>query len=317
MDKLTFYETLTQKLLQLGVPQTYIDRHLKQFDQYFSAKNDEEIAAEIARLGDLDRAAARLKRMTDQIILEEQQAAAEPSENAAPSEPVSDTAPTPTQTPSEETEPSATASEGASAEEETKADSDPLGYGESPKGNDEELDEIFPDDDDMSFLPAEPHTAKMTAKDSENLLSSVYMDPAALKKKRRKFWLIFALTSPIWLVALAATAAFFALTYFLMAVVIIASVAVLVAITAGGTVVSLLGLIFGVIEMISCLPVGLYECGLAVMIGALTMFVSILVYNFAVRLIPFAGRWLLVFVKYVFRKYKELFVYLKKECIGL
>lgn len=315
MDKITFYEALTKKLTDLGVPEAYIGRHLKQFDQYFEHKNDEEVAAEIARLGDLDRVASRMKRMTDQLILEEQKAASDAVTDPCDGE--KEPIPSADATEAHEKASDAAVVDGNTDNKAADERVIDLGFDAPEEPKEEVLNELFPDDDDMSFLPVESKDSMLTDYNSGDSLESVHVDPEALKRKRRKFWCLFFVTSPIWLAALAATAAFFALTYFVMALLIIASVAVLIATTAAGTLVSLFGLIFGVAEMISCLPVGLYECGLAIMIGALTMFVSILVYNFAVRLIPFAGKWLLVFVKFVFRKYKELFVYLKKECIGL
>ena len=32
---------------------------------------------------------------------------------------------------------------------------------------------------------------------------------------------------------------------------------------------------------------------------------------------PYAAKWLLVFAKFVVKKLKELYIYLKKECIGI
>mgnify|MGYP000688562030 FL=1 len=67
MDKQTFYAQLAGKLTELGVGEEYINRHLTQFDGYFSDKSDEEVSEEIAKLGSIDRVAARIKRITDKI----------------------------------------------------------------------------------------------------------------------------------------------------------------------------------------------------------------------------------------------------------
>ena len=105
--------------------------------------------------------------------------------------------------------------------------------------------------------------------------------------------------------------------FFGVAIVILISIGTLIFVTAAGTLVSVFGLIFGVSQMINNVPVGLYECGVAIMIGAFALAIGILVYNFAVRFMPLVAKWLIQFVKYVIRKYRELYVNLKKECIGL
>ena len=98
--------------------------------------------------------------------------------------------------------------------------------------------------------------------------------------------------------------------------VIVAS-AVLAVITAAGSAVSIFGLISGVVQVLSNFYVGLYECGLSIMIGAAAMFAGILVYNFIVRLMPFVASKLWKFMKFVFRKFKVLYVFVKKECLQL
>ena len=72
MDKKTFYKELTERLKALDLGPEYIDRHINQFEGYFKGKSDEQVEAEIAKLGDLDRVAARIKRMTDKVIAEAQ-----------------------------------------------------------------------------------------------------------------------------------------------------------------------------------------------------------------------------------------------------
>ena len=70
MDKQTFYTQLSEKLSALGVGEEYINRHLNQFDNYFSEKSDEEVSQEISKLGSIDRVAARIKRITEKTALD-------------------------------------------------------------------------------------------------------------------------------------------------------------------------------------------------------------------------------------------------------
>lgn len=316
MDKQTFYAELSERLLNVGLSQEYIERHIAQFESYFSGKSDNEVSAEISKLGDLNKVAARIKRMTEKSINEAK------IENEAKTHNDTNT---------------------------DNADNNEVIISEQPSSDNDEIinreeDELLTEyedvklaDDDVTVFekPEQPsddtdigadfandgsHGTKRGITVLDDKLSSVTvsaLDQETIDKNRKKFWIIFAATSPITAALLAATAAAFALAFFLIAVIILVAVGALVFITAAGTVVSVFGIIFGASQMLNSVPIGLYECGVSVIIAAIAMFAGILVYNFAVRLMPYAAKWLLVFLRYVARKYRELYVYLKKECIGL
>jgi len=338
MDKQTFYSELSERLAKLDVSRDYIERHLSQFNSYFEGKNDEEIASEIERLGDLDRVAARIKRMTDKLAVQTEAVSEAEDMSSAPD----GTQPLEQENckdaPTEMSEDVSGDADGVSA-----AAPLPVAVDDTAAGNgDLNAEAVFEDDDVISFTPISTNTDAsldelfddLAEKNADESFSPGHkrgreadvdpdhmvrsdLDEELVRKNTKKFWLLFAVTSPITLVVLGATAAAFALLFFLIAVLIIAFVAGLVAVTAAGTLISVLGLIFGVVQAITTLPIGLYECGLSIMIGASAMFVGIVLYNIAVRLLPYAAKWALLLVKLVIRKYKELFVYLKKECIGL
>lgn len=314
MDKLTFYAELSERLAKLEVSRDYIERHLKQFDVYFAGKTDDEVASEIAKLGDLDRVATRIKRMTDKMINTEAKAQEESrSEHEIENRATAD---------APQASESMSPSSNVDATPENASDDDVIVVKNKVTKKRAQKNETDPNHEEIQAIPMpEAHGTRrgsdLPLVNEEEELVSVTVDEETLRRNRRKFWVIFAVTLPITLAVLAATALAFAFTFFLIAVLIILSVGGLVAITAIGTLVSVLGMIFGVAQMLSSLPIGLYECGIAIVAGSLAMFVGILVYNFAVRLMPFAAKWLLVLGKFVIRKYKELFVYLKKECIGL
>ena len=305
MDKQTFYAELTERLLKIGLSHEYIDRHLVQFDGYFKGKSDDEIEAEIAKLGDLDRVAARIKRMTEKAIKDAQ------LENSAKS-----------QTNKQIQE------ENIPDEGSVNADSESI----QPDNSSEEIQ----DDDVIVFETvdgkeheienvskesiSEPHGTKrgeIATTDNNDSISSAPIDPEIIEQNRRKFWTMFAVALPVTLAVIAGTVFGFGLMFFAVALVILMSICTLIFVTAAGTLVSVFGLIFGVSQMISNVPIGLYECGVAIMIGAFSLAIGILVYNFAVRFMPIVAKWLLNFVHYVIRKYREIYVNLKKECIGL
>jgi len=332
MDKKTFYAELTKRLDVLGVSRELVERHIKQFDSYFEGKNEDEIRSEIERLGDLDRVAARIKRMTDKLAEREMM---ESSTENAPTETAS------TESVDVQKEPAFVSIPSETVVAEENGGSEPEPVDEASSADDAQESSVS-DDDVITFTPvrrSDVYRDEMTAGDAEQeaeLPNPVYegrkrgetepevsdqdspsIDENALRKRRTLFWTIFVLTLPFTLALCGVGAALFAIVFFAIAVLMIGLIAILVGITAIATLVSVFGIIFGVSQMLSSLPIGLYECGLAIVFGSLSMFVGILIYNVAVRLLPFAAKWLLVFFKYLCRKIKQLFIYLKKECIGL
>lgn len=73
-----------------------------------------------------------------------------------------------------------------------------------------------------------------------------------------------------------------------LALAMIACIAALVVFVTVFALIAIVGIVYGVVQLITGnMPVGLFEIGLGVMVGAAVMFIGILVYNFAVRFIPF------------------------------
>ena len=98
-----------------------------------------------------------------------------------------------------------------------------------------------------------------------------------------------------------------------LALLMILAVAVLIAFVAAGVFVALTGIVYGVIMLIKGnTPVGLFEIGLGITVGAVVLFAGILVYNFAIRLIPFGMKMLSKLLAFGFRKGKEGISGLKK-----
>ena len=98
-----------------------------------------------------------------------------------------------------------------------------------------------------------------------------------------------------------------------LALLMILAVAALIAFVAAGVFVALTGIVYGVIMLIKGnTPVGLFEIGLGITVGAVVLFAGILVYNFAIRLIPFGMKMLSKLLAFGFRKGKEGISGLKK-----
>ncbi len=128
--------------------------------------------------------------------------------------------------------------------------------------------------------------------------------------------LIFLIPLLIALV-IAVTVIFLALYAAIIALVIVFSVA-LVIIAAAGTALSLMAIIFGVIEITQgrAIP-GVFEIGLGIVAGGVTLGVSILLYNYIVRLAPFLFKKMFVLYKFLFGQLTRLVSFVKGVCSKL
>ncbi len=125
--------------------------------------------------------------------------------------------------------------------------------------------------------------------------------------------LTLPITLPLMLMIFLIIGAVFAVVSVLIALLIAALVAIVVA----GVVIPLVGIIFGIIKAYTEFTVGLYEIGLGIAIAGVAMFVGILVYNLAVRLLPFVLKKFAVFSKFVLRSIGKLVKRIRKECVTL
>ncbi len=140
----------------------------------------------------------------------------------------------------------------------------------------------------------------------------VAVDP----KNRIIFWCVFALLSPAILFLILLVLAVFASVFLAMAVAIAGCLAALVGIVGVGTGVSLFGLIYGTTQLFSALSAGLYEIGIAIIVAGASLFTGILLYNTAIRLMPFLMKYLYVFFCFVMKKGFQLFQFIRRECTG-
>ena len=131
------------------------------------------------------------------------------------------------------------------------------------------------------------------------------------------FWVLFAVSLPVTIPLALAVIALFVFVWGGLAALILGSIAVLIAAVAGGTALSLVGIIYGVTKLFSEVPIGLYEIGLGVLIGACVMFAGILLYNFAVRLLPLLIKLVARLFRYLYGRLRLLFGFLRRECAKL
>lgn len=129
-----------------------------------------------------------------------------------------------------------------------------------------------------------------------------------------KFWGIFCACLPITIPLALLLVALLGSVYLLGVGLILGALGAMVAVIAVGSILAMIGFVYGVIQLFSETAIGLYEIGLGLVCTGVTMFVGILLYNFAIRLVPFLLKLYTRFVRFVFRKVKELFFYCQRLC---
>ena len=131
------------------------------------------------------------------------------------------------------------------------------------------------------------------------------------------FWIGLFLTLPLTIVLGAALFGTFAAVIVALSAMIIGLIAVLIAVAACGAGVSLVGIVFGITQLFSFLSAGIYEIGLGIMVAGAVLFVSILLYNIAIRFLPWLIGRLGNLLGWICGKIKTLFYVVRRECYKL
>ena len=131
-------------------------------------------------------------------------------------------------------------------------------------------------------------------------------------------WILLALCFPVILL-LAVTIIGLSLgVAFAMAGIIIVIVCLITGIVAGGSVLSVLSLVYGITQIITePRYIGLHEIGLALVFAGITMLISVLLYNLAVRFIPALYKLIGIGLRKLAAKSKVWFELVKKGCKNL
>ncbi len=131
-------------------------------------------------------------------------------------------------------------------------------------------------------------------------------------------WILIALCAPSVLLILALVFGASLAIVVGMAGMIILLVAAIVAIVCGGSAISAIAFIYGITQIISePRYVGLHEIGLALVFAGITIAISIILYNVAVRLIPLLYKLIGKFLRYCLKKLKHWTVSAWKGCENL
>lgn len=130
----------------------------------------------------------------------------------------------------------------------------------------------------------------------------------------RRFRTYFWLSLPLVIVLLAAIAVIFLGVIALLGAMIAALAVLLVGEVAVGSALSIVGVIYGVSQLFVSMPVGLFELGIAVTVLGATMLLGIIIYNLAVRFLPFVLKKFFRFIRFFIAFLQDLYYYLKGEC---
>lgn len=184
------------------------------------------------------------------------------------------------------------------------------------KGQD--INELLDEDDDSDVKTVLPKKAKNTARPvsdkapAKEKPQQAKNKPAKGKKEgMSSFTIGLIILSPIILICLLIIAAALASLFVAVAGLVALCGAVLVLFTAIGTAFSIVAIIYGITQIGTVTPAGIYEIGIGILCGGITMLVGILLYNFIVRLAPFIYKKLVVLVKFVIAQLKRLYEYAK------
>ncbi len=291
MTKDIFLSLLEHKLKDGGMPKEIVDKSVSHFNEHLSGMSDEECSAYIDKLGGDDAVCAQL--LSEFRKNEKQKETVKKTVEAKEVKDIKDL-----------------------------LDDDDVKPKKSAKA-----EEYFSDGDVKTpspkperKAPANASGVKKATDPRKKAGTGAKTAPKAVSKTGKKtdgnnkFTVGLIIASPVLLVLAAIIAAFFASLYAAVALAVIAFAVLLVVLTAFGTAFAVIAIIYGVTQMTAAGGAGLYEMGLGVIAGGITMFLGILMYNFIVRLAPFIYKKLFVFIKFVIEKIKQLYKNVKEAC---
>lgn len=276
MEKDVFLTLLSLHLSEGDMPKDEVDKRVKYFDNHLSELSKNECEKKIDELGGDKKVAAKLLsdyRKSKGISQKPDEELVQQTADIPKTEPV-----------------------------------------EEKKQN---ISELLDEDDDSDVKTELPKKAKNTVKPVPHPANEKKAKPSnnggTEKKgdKKSTFNVGLILLSPIILICLLIIACALASLFVAVAVAVVLCAAALVLFTALGTAFSVVAIIYGITQIGTLTPAGIYEIGIGILCGGVTMLVGILLYNLIVRLAPFVYKKLVVLVKFVIKQLKRLYEYAK------
>ena len=132
------------------------------------------------------------------------------------------------------------------------------------------------------------------------------------------FAALIALLAPVGIMVFGVSFIAFLTVFLVLAAAIVLMVAVIIGVVGVGSLISVASLMYGATQVIS-VPryVGIHEIGLGLLVAGITIFVSVVLYNIALRLVPFIYAKLITFINFSYKKVREIFIKAKKGCENL
>ncbi len=167
----------------------------------------------------------------------------------------------------------------------------------------------------MDMRPA-PKTSKASS-EKKGFFASLF-EKAEANTPSLLFTIIMVLSLPLLIILAFLSIGTLVSLYFALAAVILALVLLIIFIVCGGTLTSLVALLYGATQVMQePRYVGIHEIGLALIILGGTILTSVLLYNLAVRFIPWILSKASVLFKFLLTKLKLLVEKLRKGCENL
>lgn len=312
MTKQEFLDKLKSKLLEAGLSEEVCDQRCATISRGFSKLSEDE-ARQYFTNANVDMIVDRLLNGNPKSSVKPQNKTTEPPK---PSEPI------------KKPEPPKQPANGKSTNAVDTSEATPTivipksnGKGQdTAKGADKQSSNIakVSGSDDVVFVSHPTSGQEGTGKHS--LFISIDDSVMSKSSQHPKLLLaaIIALCAPMFLFVVLSILGLSLAIALVMASAILAVVCVIAAIVCGGSILSAVGLIYGLTQIISePRYVGFHEIGLAMVFAGATILISVLLYNVAVRLIPFIYKLIGKGLKILFKKIRELTVLAWKGCKSL
>lgn len=334
MDKQTFLSLLRERLAEYNVTEPNINKYIRQFERYFNTMTDDEINDQIQNYEGVDGIARSIIKLINKKQSNEQNAA-ESNIDSADSKDINIATTTypviqlkDENVTSDHSYKSDDNTENNPAEEEfllkrkTAHGFVPAKMHESPAadmkakktGQVKNITQMKSSAYDMNTSGTGIHPIRNEPPNIDfNKLDESYSQETAIPATAL-YWIILILTIPITAPLFLTVLLLFLAAFAALAIAVVILIGILILIIIAGTGISLIGIIYGITQIFSSLPIGLFEIGFGVIIGGSAMLAGILVYNIAVRFLPFVIRYLFVFFIFTMNKIKDLLKLIKREC---
>lgn len=314
MEQEAFLSALEKRLIEMEIPEQYRQQYLHQFARYFNTMTDDETVGSQLSEADPNAIALEIARAVNEAVTREDALSRDAEESSGiPSDLTADDPAADSVT--SDADDAATRVMDAEPDCETRFD--PLRADDIVSAMQlTDAPEPFEEEYLYDLPPAEGTSEnEIPLYADEPLPYDAYFDEEKAPVTPLYVGVVI-LTSPIALTLyLTIFALFFTCFSALVALVAAFSVAVITLAGAGGAV-SVFDLIYGISRFGQSSAIGFYEVGIAVMIAGATLFLTIVLFQFGLRFLPFVMRQLRRLLSHALALIRRLYRYLRKECAG-